>query len=168
MKRTVPCSSIPNLCFSRNLKQSRRVDSLCACLFKEANFHCLLSYPLQWPSPALWARFMKGFTLIKKNPGPSPLEAMLSMCLCCFMRRTVPCSSIPNLCFSRNLKQSRRVDSLCACLFKEANFHCLLSYPLQWPSPALWARFMKGFTLVKKIPGRVLQKQCCPCVFAAS
>ena len=48
------------------------MDSLSACLFKEANFHCFLSYPLQWPSPALWARFVKGLTLVKKIPGLSP------------------------------------------------------------------------------------------------
>ena len=106
--------------------------------------------PLTMALPSTLGQIYERVHINKKNPGPSPLEAMLSMCLCCFMRRTVPCSSIPNLCFSRNLKQSRRVDSLCACLFKEANFHCLLSYPLQWPSPALWARFMKGFTLVRK------------------
>ena len=144
------------------------MDSLSACLFKEANFHCFLSYPLQWPSPALWARFMKGFTLVKKIRG----RVLYKQSCPCVLAAS--CKGLPlavrfqTFAFPEILKQSRRVDSLSACLFKEANFHCFLSYPLQWPSPALWARFMKGFTLVEKIPGRAFYKQSCPCVLAAS
>ena len=168
MKRTAPCNSIPNLCFSRNLKAIQKSGFLICLLIQGSKFSLLPELPLTMALPSTLGQIYERVHISGKNPGLSPLQAKLSMCPCCFMKRTVPCSSIPNLCFSRNLKQSRRVDSLSAFLFKEANFHCFLSYPLQWPSPALWARFMKGFTLVEKIPGRALYKQSCPCVLAAS
>ena len=126
MKRTAPCSSISNLCFSRNLEAVQKSGFLICLLIQGGKFSLLPELPLTMALPITLGQIHERVHISRKKSR--------AMCFCCFMKRTPPCSSIPNLCFSRNLKAVQKSEFVICLLIQRANFHCFLSYPVQWPS----------------------------------
>ena len=125
MKRTAPCSSIPNLCFSRNLKAIQKSGFFICLLIQRGKFPLLPELPLTMAFPSTLGQIYERVHIIEK----SRAEPFIT-----------PCSSISNLsnlCFSRKFKAVQKSGFLICLLIQGANFQCFLSYPLQWRSPAL-------------------------------
>ena len=73
MKRTAPCSSIPNLCFSRNLKAVQKSGFLICLLIQGGKFSLLPELPLTMALPSTLGQIYERVHISGKNPGPSLL-----------------------------------------------------------------------------------------------